>query len=225
MKAIITTRRASGPMSSLVPTAVEVLGKSGLVALPTDTLYGLAANALDELAIEKVFIAKNRPNNMALPILVSERSDLYRFGVDVPTSACKLVTRFWPGQLTIIVRKASIIPDVLTGNADTVALRLPDSQLVVDIVRRLGGPITGTSANRSGFGPAVTAEEVVQQLGGKIDLVIDLDRDQSQVVKPVEASTIVDVTDTPLRIKRIGPISLKEIRDTCGEHVETDLGE
>ncbi|MBM3944197.1 MAG: threonylcarbamoyl-AMP synthase [SAR202 cluster bacterium] len=216
MKALTTTRRVSGTRSVQARAAAQVLKDGGIVALPTDTLYGLAALATDEAAVRRIFVAKGRPQGMALPVLLAGTRQLDTYAADVPDVARKLAAKFWPGQLTLVVRKASNIPDAVTGGAGTVALRVPDSELVRDIVQRLGAPITGTSANRSGRPGLTTAEAVVKELDGLVDLVLDYGAGEQP---GGQASTIVDVTGTPLRVLREGPVPLSEIEECCGEEV------
>lgn len=214
MKALTTTRKASGPLPGQVSAAVEVLKRGGVVAVPTDTLYGLAARALDEAAVRRVFAIKGRPEGMALPVLIADTDDLAKYSVDVPDSAWKLARRFWPGPLTLVLRKASVVPHVVTGGADTVGLRVPNSELVRRIIRELGAPITGTSANRTGKPGLTTAEDVMRELGGLVDLVLDI----GPIISDYHgaASTVLDILAQPPLILREGPVSAEDIEAACG---------
>ena len=142
--------RLAGALENDVRPAVDILKSGGVVAIPTDTLYGLAACALDRTAVERVFRLKGRSQGVPLPLLLAEPEDIFRYAVDIPEAARALMERFWPGPLTLVFKKAASISDVVSGGHDTVALRVPDHVVPRAIVRGLGAPITGTSANRTG---------------------------------------------------------------------------
>ncbi|MBI4299466.1 MAG: threonylcarbamoyl-AMP synthase [Chloroflexi bacterium] len=195
--------------------AVSCLLRGGIVAFPTDTLYGLGADVFNERAVERVFVAKGRPGEMALPILLADTRDMSLVARDIPDIAWALAERFFPGALSLVLRKASRVPDLLSGGAETVALRVPDHPVPRRLARALGHPITGTSANRSGSAPARTAEEVVEQLGDNVDMVID--------GGPIHAgipSTVLDVSNGIPYIVRQGGVSQAEIEAVCGKSVE-----
>ncbi len=201
---------SSEMLQEQVRAAVRVLRSGGVVAIPTDTLYGLAACALDEQAVRRIFRLKGRPEGMALPLLVAYAGDLDRYSMDVPEIARALAERFWPGALTLVLRKASIIPDVVTGGKPTVGLRVPDHWVPRAIVRELGAPITGTSANLSGMPGLTTAQAVREQLGGQVDLVVDGGEAPGGV-----PSTVLDVTASPPRVLRQGAVPAAEIAAVC----------
>ncbi len=201
---------SSEMLQEQVRAAVRVLRSGGVVAIPTDTLYGLAACALDEQAVRRIFRLKGRPEGMALPLLVADAGDLDRYAMDVPEIARALAERFWPGALTLVLRKASIIPDVVTGGKPTVGLRVPDHWVPRAIVRELGAPITGTSANLSGMPGLTTAQAVREQLGGQVDLVVDGGEAPGGV-----PSTVLDVTASPPRVLRQGAVPAAEIAAVC----------
>ena len=136
-----------------VDEAVEVLRNGGVAAIPTDTVYGLAAHGLDAAAVGRVFEVKGRPAGMALPLLLADTRDLPLCCVDVPDSALSLAAAFWPGSLTLVLRRSDAVPDIVAAGGATVAVRVPDHPVPREIARRLGSPITGTSANRSGLPP------------------------------------------------------------------------
>jgi L-threonylcarbamoyladenylate synthase len=214
MDALITTRRTSGPIAIQVRQAVQVLRNGGLVAVPTDTLYGLAACALNEVAVHRVFTAKGRSGGMPLPVLIADTKDLATYAVDILPVAWKLAERFWPGPLTLVLRKAPVVPYVVTGGADTVGLRVPASDLVREIIRGLGAPITGTSANRTGRPGLTTADEVMAELRGLVDLVLDIGPITSDYQGA--ASTVLDMLAEPPLILREGPVSAEDIEAACG---------
>ncbi|MSQ34049.1 MAG: threonylcarbamoyl-AMP synthase [Dehalococcoidia bacterium] len=194
-------------LESQLAQAVEVLRGGGLVAYPTDTLYGLGAHAFLEDAVAAVFSAKERPRHQGLPLLIAEAAQLTDLAAEVPDLAWRLAQAYWPGGLTLVLRSGPGIPAIVTGGQPTVALRVPDHPIPRELVRRLGAPLTGTSANKSGGPPPTTAEQVRKQLQAVVALIIDGGR--CPLGQP---STIVDVTSRPPRILRIGAVSPSELR-------------
>ncbi len=195
------------PLPAQIEAAAEHLRSGGVAAIPTDTIYGLAANALDEGAVERVFRLKRRPAGMALPLLVADASDLDRWARDVPDEARRLADRFWPGALTLVLRKAPDVPHVATGGLDTVALRVPAHDTPRALARLLGCPVTGTSANRSGRPGLTDADDVRREFEGECCLVLD-----GQCHGGV-ASTLVDLTGAEPRILREGAVSREELSE------------
>ena len=204
-----------GALSKSVNRAVEVLRNGGAVAAPTDTLYGILANALDERAVRKVFAAKMREAGSPLPIFVSDADDLAKYGRDIPEIAYALAAAFWPGKLTIVVPKSDRIPEVVSGGLDTVGMRIPDHPAPRGIVAALGAPVTATSANLSGTAGLASAADVVRELGERVDMVLD-----GGVLAPSAASTVVDATTNPLKILRIGAVAPETIERMTGAAVE-----
>ena len=202
-------------LSTSINRAAEILRGGGVIALPTDTLYGISANALDEDAASRVFRVKGREERSPLPIFVSDSDDLYKYGRDVPDVAVRLAETFWPGKLTIVVGKSDRIPDVVSGGLNTVGLRVPDHTVPREIVGQLGSPITATSANVSGKPALTTAEDVVAQLGGRLDLVLD-----GGNLAPSLPSTVIDVTTVPPTILREGAVSPADIHKLAGIELE-----
>lgn len=198
-----------------IESAVRVIQSGGVIAIPTDTLYGLAACAFDVAAVERVFQLKGRPAGMALPLLLADADDTLKCAVDVPEVAWKLAERFWPGALTLVLKKASIVPDTVTAGMDTVALRVPDHHVPRAIARKLKAPITGTSANLSGSSGLTTAQAVREAFGSKLDLIVDAGETQGSV-----ASTVLDLTGKRPRILRQGAISPDEIEAVLGDTIE-----
>lgn len=191
--------------------AVEVLKKGGLVAYPTDTVYGLGADPLNEKAVARIYEVKNRPHNSPLPLLLADKSDLLKIALIVPEIAWRLAERFWPGSLTLVVKKSSLVPDRITAGGDTVAVRIPDHHVTIALIRGLGNPIVGTSANLSGKPSPITAAEVSRQLGNKVDLIVDGGRCPGGI-----ESTVVDVSGASPAIIREGAIPRLEILKVCG---------
>ena len=187
-----------------LPRALTILQAGGLVAFPTDTVYGVGALAFDGKAVESIYIAKDRPVEKAIPVLIGEVHELDKVGIAIPDSARHLASRFWPGPLTILVPKRPDLPESVSATS-TVGVRLPDHDVARALLRR-AGPMAVTSANVSGAQSPVRAEEVFEQLGGRIPLIIDGGRTPGGV-----PSTLVDCTNTELKVLREGPISLEEL--------------
>ena len=194
--------------------AVGVLRQGGLVCYPTDTVYGIGAAASDAAAVRKLFVLKGRSLDKPLPLLLADASDALRVA-EVTPLAKTLARRFWPGALTIVMRKLPSYRSLALAGAATVALRVPDERLVVSIVRALGEPITGTSANRSGAPAPVTAAEVAFQLGPMVDLIIDGGRRRSRL-----ESTVIDITQERPVILREGALSREEVQEALGRRVK-----
>ena len=205
----------SAILSTSIIRATEILSDGGVIALPTDTLYGVSANALDPAAASKVFGVKGREERSPLPIFVSDPGDLYKYGRDIPDVALRLAEIFWPGKLTIVVAKSDLVPDVVSGGLDTVGLRIPDHPTPREIVAQLGEPITATSANVSGKRALTAAADVLSELGSRLDLILD-----GGVLAPSAPSTVIDVTANPPRILREGALSASDIQKLSGIKVE-----
>ena len=192
--------------------AVALLRAGGVAALPTDTLYALAANARDEDAVGRVFDIKGREAGKPLPLFVTDVVMAERIAFLDGTAARRLAHRFWPGALTLVLRRRPEFQSAALTGDETVALRVPDHHLARETVRLLGEPITATSANRSGGRDPDTATEVRRQLGDAIDLIVDGD------VCPVGvSSTIVDCTGDTARIRRQGAIPAAAISEALGD--------
>jgi L-threonylcarbamoyladenylate synthase len=200
MKTII--KLATDPET--LPYALEILQAGGLVALPTDTVYGLGAMAFNRAAVKKIYKVKGRGNDKAIPILVGDPNDLNMIGLEVPEMALKLAGRFWPGPLTLLIPKNPAIPDEVSRTS-SIAVRIPDQTLTRNLLR-LSGPMAVTSANLSGRTSPTTAGEVLAGLDGRIELIIDA----GPVIHGL-ASTIVDCLGSIPVILREGPISMEEI--------------
>jgi L-threonylcarbamoyladenylate synthase len=199
------------PASSLdaLPLALEILKGGGLVAFPTDTVYGVGALAFDGAAVESIYIAKDRPAEKAIPVLIGDADDLAKVSLDVPGIAIKLAARFWPGPLTLVVPKHPDLPEAVSA-APTVGVRVPDHP-VAQALLRAAGPMAVTSANLSGQLSPVTAQEVFAQLGGRIALILDGGKTPGGV-----PSTVVDCTGVEPQILRAGPIVQDELLSVLG---------
>lgn len=195
--------------------AVEALKNHGVVAYPTDTLYGLGAAFNDLAAVERVFDIKGRPRNAALPLLAASPSDVEQVAVGLTPQADKLIEAFWPGPLTLVVTAGPDTPDVVTGGRGTVAVRMPDHYVPQELVRRLGRPITGTSANPTGGPDPVTAEDVRRTLGDRVDHIID-----GGPAPMGQPSTIIDLTGERPRLIRAGALAVEAIEEVISQSVE-----
>ena len=185
--------------------ALKILRQGGLVAFPTDPVYGVGALAFDEKAVEAIYIAKDRPIEKAIPVLIWDTEDMEKVGMDIPEIAYRLAARFWPGPVTVIIPKKPTLAESVSAT-DTVGVRVPDHE-VARALLRAAGPMAVTSANISGQPNPSSAEQVFAQLGGRIDLIID-----GGVTPGGVPSTLVDCTGEDIKILRVGPISLEEIR-------------
>jgi len=194
-----------------VEMGISILRQGGLVAFPTDTVYGLGAGVNIPQAVERVYRVKERPPNMALPLLLAEISQISEVAEPVPPLAWLLANKFLPGALTMVLPKSKSAPDIITAGGKTIAVRIPAHPVPVALVRGLGAPIVGTSANLSGKPSALTADEVYSQFGDKVDLVIDGGKCPGG-----KESTVIDVTGEVPVILREGAISEKELRQVCG---------
>jgi L-threonylcarbamoyladenylate synthase len=187
-----------------IKRALEVLKSGGLVAFPTDTVYGVGALAFDNAAIESIYTAKDRPIEKAIPILIGEMTDLDKVAVNIPNMARIFASRFWPGPLTCIVPKKQTLPLAVSATS-TVAVRIPNHADALALLRA-AGPMAVTSANISGQPSPSTAEEVYAQLNGRIPLILDGGKTPGGV-----PSTLVDCIGNEPIILREGPISLAEL--------------
>lgn len=186
--------------------AAEFLRAGELVAFPTDTVYGVGAVCWNESAVAKLYTAKLRSLDKAIPILLADTADLALVARDLPPMAIKLGDAFWPGALTLVVPKAERVPLEVTSGGDTVAVRIPNHDLTRALIRLAGAPLATTSANLSGGPSPVTAEEVAAQLAGRIPMILD-----GGACPGGAASTVVDVTGPTPRILRPGPITEADI--------------
>ncbi|MFA5374710.1 MAG: L-threonylcarbamoyladenylate synthase [Dehalococcoidia bacterium] len=197
-------------MEKLIERAVRILKNGGIVAFPTDTIYGLGANAFDEDAVLRIYEAKIRPRNFALTLLLADTSQIKLVAEDIPKMAWKLAEKFMPGALTIVLNKSMAVSNMITGDGNTVAVRIPNHPVPIALVKGLGAPITGTSANISGGNNPLTAEDVFKQLRYRIDMIIDGGRCPIGV-----SSTVLDLTTNPPKIIREGAISRDQIESVC----------
>ena len=201
------TQLLSASDSHTISVALQILRSGGLVAFPTDTVYGVVSLAFNQTAIESIYVAKDRPLEKAIPILIGDVDDLEKIAVDIPPLAHRLASRFWPGPLTIILPKHPSLPPAVSSTS-TVGVRVPDHPIARALLRA-AGPMAVTSANLSGRESPRTAMEVMSQLQRRIPLVVDGGETPGGV-----ASTVVDVTGAEPVILRPGPVTLEQIKAT-----------
>lgn len=202
--------------------ASEILKKGGLVAFPTETVYGLGGDALNPDASRKIYSAKGRPSDNPLIVHIADETDLQKIAKDIPEAAYKLMDVFWPGPMTMIFHKKPIVPDSTTGGLDTVAVRMPSHNVAYELIRRSGVMIAAPSANTSGRPSPTMASHVREDMEGKIDMIID----GGDCRYGIE-STIIDMTGDVPTILRPGYITREMLEDVIGT-VEVDpaiLGE
>jgi L-threonylcarbamoyladenylate synthase len=197
-----------------IQKGIEILREGGVVAFPTDTVYGLGTDAFNPKAVERIYAIKKRPGNRPFPLLIANTGQLADLADPIPEIAWFLAERFWPGALTMVLSKRDSVPRSAASGA-TIAVRVPKHAVCLALIEGLGGPIVGTSANISGQPPALTAGEVRQQLEGKVDLIIDAGRCPGG-----RESTVLDVTgDRPVTLRE-GIISPSEIDRAYREYLE-----
>ena len=194
-----------------IQEAAAILRRGGLVGIPTETVYGLGADALNEDAVSRIFLAKGRPQDNPLIIHVPDASWLEQYCRDVPPEAYRLAERFWPGPLTMILPRRDIVPLQTTGGLETVGVRCPDHPVTLAIIRAAGVPIAAPSGNTSGRPSPTTAAHMIEDMDGKIDGIVD----GGPCTVGVE-STILDLTAFPPRLLRPGGLPLEALEKVCG---------
>ena len=195
----------------VIREAGDILKKGGLVAFPTETVYGLGADALQEEAAKKTYEAKGRPSDNPLIVHIADYEDLKKIAVNIPAETDALAAHFWPGPLTMIFEKSDIVPYGTTGGLDTVAVRMPSDPVAAELIRAAGGFVSAPSANTSGRPSPTTAEHVLEDLGGKIDMILD-----GGTVDIGLESTILDMTVIPPMILRPGAITTEMFEEVIG---------
>ncbi|MGH8771195.1 MAG: L-threonylcarbamoyladenylate synthase [Burkholderiales bacterium] len=203
-------------MRDPIEQAVVILRSGGLVAFPTETVYGLGADASNPEALQKIFLAKGRPQNHPIIVHLPDESQLSRWARSIPESARTLAQRFWPGPLTLVVSRAAQVSDLITGGQETVGLRVPGHPLALELLKAFGSGIAAPSANRFGKLSPTTASHVREELGDDVDLILDGGACEVGI-----ESTIVDLSRDPPVLLRPGKISKREIEDVIGQTLAT----
>jgi len=185
--------------------ALETLRNGRILVYPTDTVYGVGCRIDNEAAVRRIYELKGRATNEPLPVLLADPAQMDEYGTNITPGARRLAALYWPGALTIIVRRSSRVPALVAGGGETIGLRVPGHAVPRALIRELGIPIVGTSANTHGAPPPVTAQQAVFDLGDRVDLVLDGGR------CPLgRESTVVDATGDPPRLVRQGPLALRD---------------
>ena len=191
-----------------ISLAAEIIKKGGLVAVPTETVYGLSANGFNAEAVEKIYEVKNRPETKPINLLVTGMEDAEKVCEDIPESAYILAQAFWPGPMTMILKKRDSVPSIVSAGLDTLGVRAPKNDLTLALIRKSGVPLATPSANISGMESGKNLDEVLGYFDGKIECVIDGGQCTSGV-----ASTIIDLTGPVPKILRLGELTPEIIRD------------
>lgn len=209
----MNTKLFVSPLSAEQYTeAAAILRSGGLLGIPTETVYGLGANALDEAACRHIYEAKGRPQDNPLIIHIADASWLPRYCREIPPAAYALARRFWPGPLTMILPKADCVPLRTTGGLDTVGVRCPDHPVTLELIRRAGVPVAAPSGNTSGRPSPTQAQHMIEDMWGKIDGIVDGGPSGVGV-----ESTIIDLTCDPPRLLRPGGLPLELLEEVLGE--------
>lgn len=193
-------------------TAAQLLKNGALVALPTETVYGLGANALDEEAVKSIFAAKGRPQDNPLIVHISEFDEIYNLVEEVPESAKSLAVKYWPGPMTLILKKSKLVPDVVSAGLDTVAVRLPNHDVTRAIIKAAGVPVAAPSANLSGSPSPTTAQSVLDDMNGRIPLIVD-----GGACRIGVESTVISLTGEKPSILRPGGVTPEQISGVLGD--------
>jgi L-threonylcarbamoyladenylate synthase len=199
------------PEKEVIAEAAAVTRSGGLVAFPTETVYGLGADALNEAAVRRIFEVKGRPPDNPIIVHVADRDSVYLLASEVPRAAEELISRFWPGPLTLVLKRTELVPAVTCGGLETVAVRMPAHPVALELIREAGVPIAAPSANVSGSPSPASAEHVLRDLGGKIEMVLDGGPAEIGV-----ESTVIDMTVDPPELLRPGGLPLEEIEGVIG---------
>ena len=207
------------PSKEMVDKACELISSRQVVALPTETVYGLFADATDSVACENIFKAKERPMDNPLIVHICDYKMLERVAAEIPEDAMKLAEAFWPGPLTIILRKTALIPDEVSAGLDTVGIRMPQNPVILEIISRTGLPLAGPSANRSGRPSPTNAKYVYEDLKGRIPMIVD----GGSCGVGVESTVVSLATETPV-IFRPGFVTQAQISEVLGKEVQLSKG-
>ncbi|MDO4870335.1 MAG: L-threonylcarbamoyladenylate synthase [Bacillota bacterium] len=200
-----------------IETAARIIKKGGLVAFPTETVYGLGANAFDADAVARVYEAKGRPSDNPMIVHIARASDIGQLTRYLNPDIVALIENFWPGPLTMVVKKRPEVPDRTTGGLDTVAVRIPQSDAALELINMAGCPIAAPSANLSGSPSPTRAKDVIADLDGRVDAII-----QGEDCRVGIESTVVDMTSKVPTILRPGIITAENIEAALGKKVEYD---
>ena len=205
------------PTDENIEKAAKILADGGLVAFPTETVYGLGADALNEDAVKRVYEAKGRPSDNPMIVHISRASDIGQMTRMLSPVIVDLIDNFWPGPLTLVVKKRDEIPKTTTGGLDTVAVRMPDNETARKLINLAGVPVAAPSANLSGRPSPTTYEHVVEDLDGKVDVIL-----KGEPCRVGIESTVLDVTGETPMILRPGILTAEQIEAAIGRKVQID---
>lgn len=194
-----------------IAQAAQIIQKGGLVAFPTETVYGIGADALNPMAVARIFEVKKRPRFNPLIVHIANPQDLDPLVVNIPPRAMRLIEQFWPGPLTLVLFKKALVPEIVTSGLPSVAVRMPDHPMALDFIKASNCPIAAPSANPFGYVSPTTADHVREQLGNEVDLILD----GGPCAVGLE-STIVSFVEEEPRLLRPGGVSLEEIESVIG---------
>jgi L-threonylcarbamoyladenylate synthase len=200
------------PETDLIRIAASIIKKGDLVAFPTETVYGLGADALNPDAVAKIFKAKERPADNPIIVHIADKKDVYKLARDVKAKAEKLMSEFWPGPLTLTLKRSHTVPDITVAGLDTVAIRMPSNKVAITLIHESGTPIAAPSANRAGKPSPTIAEHVIDDLAGRIDAVLDGGPTRVGV-----ESTVIDMATTVPQVLRPGGTSFEELKRVLGK--------
>ncbi len=203
---------AHHPETEKIQMAASVIRKGGIVAFPTETVYGLGADALNAEAVKKLFEAKRRPADNPIIVHVANKEYVYRLASDVPKVAEHLMARFWPGPLTLVLKRSRLVPDITVVGLDTIALRMPKNKVALALLKESGTPIAAPSANLACKPSPTTAQHVIEDLAGRIDAILDAGPTKIGV-----ESTVIDMTSCPPEILRPGGTSYERLREVLSK--------
>lgn len=200
-----------------IAEAGEIIRNGGIVAFPTETVYGLGADGLNEEAVKKIYKAKGRPSDNPLILHISSIEEIYPLVKEVPELAYEVIEKFWPGPLTIVFKKSSLVPDIITAGLDSVAIRMPRSAIAQELIRMSATPIAAPSANLSGRPSPTRGEHVIEDMMGKIEMIIDGGKTGVGL-----ESTVLDLSDDEATILRPGAITFENLKEII-PHIKQDL--
>ncbi len=203
------------PTKQNITIAAETIKSGGLVAFPTETVYGLGANGFDSIAVARIFKAKNRPEFQALSLMLPDKSFVDKVAVIENEKVTLMIEKFLPGPLTIVLPKKDSVPDIVTGGKKTVGIRIPNNSIALELLSLAETPVAAPSANLYGKPAPTTAEDVAKQLSDSIDIIIDGGKTDLGI-----ASTIIEVVNNKFILLRAGGLSVKTIEKTINEKIE-----
>lgn len=206
MQTIVARVDPENPDPEVIARAGGIIRNGGLVAFPTETVYGLAADALNEAAVRRVYEAKGRPAGKPLAVQVAEKEDIKKLARSIPAAADRLIDAYFPGPLTIILEASPAISEIVTASTGKIGIRMPDHPVALALIRSAGTPIVAPSANTSGKPAPTDAAGVLRDLDGRVDMVLDAGTTSVKV-----ASTVLDLTLDPPKILREGVIGMREL--------------